>query len=135
MKVAATATPRPQLEGEEDTIELDIEGEDSGLLIGRRGETLRALQFTVNLIVGQTTRARVILDVEGYRERRYSSLRALAARVAERVTSTGRPITLEPMAPNERRVVHMALANNPKVDTESTGVGESRKITVLPKRD
>ena len=135
MKVAATATPRPQLEGEEDTIELDIEGEDSGLLIGRRGETLRALQFTVNLIVGQTTRARVILDVEGYRERRYSSLRALAARVAERVTSTGRPITLEPMAPNERRVVHMALANNPRVDTESTGVGESRKITVLPKRD
>ena len=135
MKVAATATPRPQLEGEEDTIELDIEGEDSGLLIGRRGETLRALQFTVNLIVGQTTRARVILDVEGYRERRYSSLRALAARVAERVTSTGRPITLEPMAPNERRVVHMALANNPRVATESTGVGESRKITVLPKRD
>ena len=133
--MAATATPRPQLEGEEDTIELDIEGEDSGLLIGRRGETLRALQFTVNLIVGQTTRARVILDVEGYRERRYSSLRALAARVAERVTSTGRPITLEPMAPNERRVVHMALANNPRVDTESTGVGESRKITVLPKRD
>ena len=135
MKVAATATPRPQLEGEEDTIELDIEGEDSGLLIGRRGETLRALQFTVNLIVGQTTRARVILDVEGYRERRYSSLRALAARVAERVNSTGRPITLEPMAPNERRVVHMALANNPRVATESTGVGESRKITVLPKRD
>ena len=135
MKVAATATPRPQLEGEEDTIELDIEGEDSGLLIGRRGETLRALQFTANLIVGQTTRARVILDVEGYRERRYSSLRALAARVAERVTSTGRPITLEPMAPNERRVVHMALANNPRVATESTGVGESRKITVLPKSD
>ena len=133
--MAATATPRPQLEGEEDTIELDIEGEDSGLLIGRRGETLRALQFTVNLIVGQTTRARVILDVEGYRERRYSSLRALAARVAERVTSTGRPITLEPMAPNERRVVHMALANNSRVATESTGVGESRKITVLPKRD
>ena len=103
MKVSATATPRPQQEGEEDTIELDIEGEDSGLLIGRRGETLRALQFTVNLLVGQSTRGRVILDVEGYRERRYSSLRTLASRVAERVTSTGRPITLEPMAPNERR--------------------------------
>ena len=113
MKVSATATPRPQQEGEEDTIELDIEGEDSGLLIGRRGETLRALQFTVNLLVGQSTRGRVILDVEGYRERRYSSLRTLASRVAERVASTGRPITLEPMAPNERRVIHMTLAENP----------------------
>ena len=135
MKVSATATPRPQQEGEEDTIELDIEGEDSGLLIGRRGETLRALQFTVNLLVGQSTRGRVILDVEGYRERRYSSLRTLASRVAERVASTGRPITLEPMAPNERRVIHMALAENSRVATESTGMGESRKITVLPKRD
>ena len=135
MKVSATATPRPQQEGEEDTIELDIEGEDSGLLIGRRGETLRALQFTVNLLVGQSTRGRVILDVEGYRERRYNSLRTLASRVAERVASTGRPITLEPMAPNERRVIHMALAENPRVATESTGMGESRKITVLPKRD
>ena len=135
MKVSATATPRPQQEGEEDTIELDIEGEDSGLLIGRRGETLRALQFTVNLLVGQSTRGRVILDVEGYRERRYSSLRTLASRVAERVASTGRPITLEPMAPNERRVIHMTLAENPRVATESTGMGESRKITVLPKRD
>ena len=135
MKVSATATPRPQQEGEEDTIELDIEGEDSGLLIGRRGETLRALQFTVNLLVGQSTRGRVILDVEGYRERRYSSLRTLASRVAERVTSTGRPITLEPMAPNERRVIHMTLADNPRVATESTGMGESRKITVLPRRE
>ena len=135
MKVSATATPRPQQEGEEDTIELDIEGEDSGLLIGRRGETLRALQFTVNLLVGQSTRGRVILDVEGYRERRYSSLRTLASRVAERVASTGRPITLEPMAPNERRVIHMALAENPRVATESTGMGESRKITVLPRRE
>ena len=135
MKVSATATPRPQQEGEEDTIELDIEGEDSGLLIGRRGETLRALQFTVNMLVGQSTRGRVILDVEGYRERRYSSLRTLASRVAERVASTGRPITLEPMAPNERRVIHMALAENPRVATESTGMGESRKVTVLPRRE
>ena len=135
MKVSATATPRLQQEGEEDTIELDIEGEDSGLLIGRRGETLRALQFTVNLLVGQSTRGRVILDVEGYRERRYSSLRTLASRVAERVASTGRPITLEPMAPNERRVIHMTLAENPRVATESTGMGESRKITVLPRRE
>ena len=135
MKVSATTAARPQRPGEEDTVELDIEGEDSGLLIGRRGETLRALQFIVNLLVGRRAEGRVILDVEGYRERRYSALRSLAARVAERVAATGRSITLEPMAANERRAIHMALAENPRVTTESTGVGDSRKITILPQQE
>jgi len=76
----------------------------------------------------------VILDVEGYRERRYVSLRTLALRVAERVHGTGRSITLEPMAANERRVIHMALAENDRVTTESTGVGDGRKITIYPRR-
>jgi spoIIIJ-associated protein len=132
MKVSALATLRPQQPGQEDTIELDIEGEDSGLLIGRRGETLRALQFIANILVGQRTDGRVILDVEGYRERRNASLRTLATRVAERVVATGHSITLEPMAPNERRIIHITLADHPQVTTESTGVGESRKITVFP---
>ena len=134
MKVSALATLRPQEPGQEDTVELDIEGEDSGLLIGRRGETLRALQFIVNLVVGQRADGRVVLDVEGYRERRYASLRTLATRVAERVSATGHSITLEPMAANERRIIHVTLADNPQVTTESTGVGESRKITVSPQR-
>jgi spoIIIJ-associated protein len=134
MKVSALATMRPQQPGQEDTIELDIEGEDSGLLIGRRGETLRALQFIANLLVGQRTDGRVILDVEGYRERRYASLRTLATRVAERVVATGHSITLEPMAANERRIIHVTLADNPQVTTESTGEGESRKITIFPQR-
>jgi spoIIIJ-associated protein len=134
MKVAAQATMRPQEPGQEHTIELDIEGEDSGLLIGRRGETLRAFQFIVNLVVGQRTDGRVVLDVEGYRERRYASLRTLAAQVAERVSATGRSVTMEPMASNERRIIHMTLADNPHVTTESTGIGEGRKIIISPQQ-
>ncbi|MFH1560494.1 MAG: RNA-binding cell elongation regulator Jag/EloR [Chloroflexota bacterium] len=132
MKVSALASLRPQQPGQQDTVEMDIEGEDSGLLIGRRGETLRALQFIANILVGQRTDGRVILDVEGYLERRYASLRTLATRVAERVLATGHSITLEPMAPNERRIIHITLADHPRVITESTGVGEGRKITVSP---
>ena len=103
-------------------MDMDIEGEDSGLLIGRRGETLRALQFMVNLIIGRRDQGRVILDVEGYRERRYASLRALAGRVADRVASTKQSITLEPMSANERRAIHMALEGNTRVTTESAGL-------------
>jgi spoIIIJ-associated protein len=134
MKVSAQASSRPQESDQEDTVELDIEGEDSGLLIGRRGETLRALQFIANLLVSQRSEGRVVLDVEGYRERHYASLRTLAARVAERVAATGRSVTMEPMAANERRIVHIALADHPQVTTESSGMGEARKITVSPQQ-
>ena len=130
MKVSALASSRPQEAEQEDTIELDIEGEDSGLLIGRRGETLRALQFIANLLVSQRAEGRVVLDVEGYRERRYDALRTLASRVAERVIATGNSVTLEPMASNERRIIHITLADHPQVTTESTGMGEGRKITI-----
>lgn len=133
MKVSAQTTSRPQEPGNEDTVEMDIEGEDSGLLIGRRGETLRGLQFIVNLLVNQRSEGRVALDVEGYRERHYASLRTLADRVAERVTASGNSVTLEPMAANERRIVHMALAEHPEVTTESAGMGEARKITISPR--
>ena len=134
MKVSASASARAQEPDNEDIIEMDIEGEDSGLLIGRRGETLRSLQFITNLLVGQRADGRVVLDIEGYRERRYVSLRALATRVAERVVATGRSVTLEPMASNERRIVHITLADHPRVTTESTGAGDSRKITVSPQQ-
>ena len=134
MKVSALASSRPQEAEQEDTIELDIEGEDSGLLIGRRGETLRALQFIANLLVSQRAEGRVVLDVEGYRERRYDALRTLASRVAERVIATGNSVTLEPMASNERRIIHITLADHPQVTTESTGMGEGRKITISPQQ-
>ena len=137
MNVSALATSknRKNNESEYDTVEFDIEGEDSGLLIGRRGESLKALQFIVNLIVNKKTEGRVILDVEGYKERRYSSLRTLAKRVAERVVDIGQSVTLEPMAANERRVIHMELSDNNKVTTESTGIGDQRKITIYPMTD
>jgi spoIIIJ-associated protein len=115
----------------------EIEGDDSGLLIGRRGETLRALQFLVRFIVGRQlgTRANLMVDVEGYQERRYKSLANLAQRVAQRVAGSGHPITLEPMPPNERRAVHVALADHPHVTTESMGEGQSRQVVIQLKQD
>ena len=110
----------------------EIEGDDSGLLIGRRGETLRALQFLVRSIVGRRleTRVNLMIDVEGYQERRYQTLANLAQRVAQRVADSGRSITLEPMPPNERRAVHVSLADHPSVTTESVGTGDGRQVVV-----
>ncbi|MCH7736064.1 MAG: protein jag [Chloroflexi bacterium] len=115
---------------------IDLAGEDSGLLIGRRGQTLQALQFLVNLIVRkQFEGVRVVLDVENYRQRRESQLRDMANKVAERVAQTNRSITLEPMPPADRRIIHTSLTDNPSVSTESTGEGEGRKVTIMPTRD
>ena len=115
---------------------IDLAGEDSGLLIGRRGQTLQALQFLVNLIVRkQFEGVRVMLDVENYRQRREFQLRDMATKVAARVTQTNRSITLEPMPPADRRIIHTSLTDNPDVSTESTGEGEGRKVTIMPKRD
>ena len=110
----------------------NIEGDDSGLLIGRRGETLKALQFIVRFMVGKQlgTRAQLFLDVEGYQERRYQSLANLAQRVAQRVSNSGRPVTLEPMPSNERRIIHVTLANHRSVSTESSGSGDGRQVTI-----
>ena len=110
----------------------EIEGDDAGLLIGRRGDTLKALQFLVKYLVSQKLNANVnmLVDVEGYQDRRYQSLMSMARRVAQRVADSGRPITLEPMPPNERRIVHMALADHPRVTTESAGSGSSRQVVV-----
>ena len=115
---------------------IDLAGEDSGLLIGRRGQTLQALQFLVNLIVRkQFENVRVMLDVENYRQRRESQLRDMATKVAERVAQTNRSITLEPMPPADRRIIHTSLTDHPGVSTESTGEGEGRKVTIMPTRN
>jgi spoIIIJ-associated protein len=115
---------------------IDLAGEDSGLLIGRKGQTLQALQFLVNLIVRkQFDGVRVVLDVENYRQRREASLREMATKIAERVAQTNRSITLEPMPPADRRIIHTTLTDHPSVATESTGEGEGRKVTIRPKRD
>jgi spoIIIJ-associated protein len=112
----------------------DVDGDDSGLLIGRRGETLRALQFLVSFIASRRLgdRVNLFVDVSGYQERRYETLRSLAERNARRVASSGREVTLEPMPPNERRIVHMALADDPDVNTVSDGVGDRRRVVIEP---
>ena len=117
--------------------QVDIEGEDAGLLIGRRGETLRSLQFIVNIIVNRSREesVRVLLDVEEYRLRRQRALEELAQRVANKVAATGRSISLEPMPPAERRLVHMALSDHPSVTTESSGWGNGRRVSINPTGD
>ncbi|MGD0764838.1 MAG: RNA-binding cell elongation regulator Jag/EloR [Dehalococcoidia bacterium] len=113
---------------------LDISGDDLGILIGRRGETLSSLQYIVNLMVGRRLKTRTAfgVDVAGYRRRREESLKSLAMQMAARVKSSGQIMTLEPMPPNERRIVHLALAQDASVITESIGEGENRKVVIRP---
>jgi spoIIIJ-associated protein len=114
---------------------LNLAGDDLGILIGRRGETLRDLQYLARAIVSKQAGRNVnlVVDVEGYKARREQALRQMAARMAERVVATRKPIALEPMPANERRIVHLALRNHPSVTTQSVGQGESRKVTLVPK--
>jgi spoIIIJ-associated protein len=137
MNVDATVTVKPTYEssiGEGFVCVIDIAGDDLGELIGRRGNTLGSLQFITNLIASRVLnrRIRILVDVEGYRLRRESSLRTLAERMAKRVEETGRPITLESMPANERRIVHLALSENPSVTTSSIDEGEQRRVVVSP---
>ena len=113
----------------------DIEGDDLGILIGRRGQTLACLQFILRLIVGHQTKTwlPIVVDVEGYKQDRFEKLQALACRLAEQVKDRGEPFTLEPMPAYERRVIHLALADHPDVTTESIGLGEARKVVIRPK--
>lgn len=137
MGVSATITLKQDYSEEVNGPVITVDGEDSGLLIGRRGETLRALQFLVSFICAKQIGERInlFIDVAGYQERRYASLRNLAKRVAQRVEDSGRPITLEPMPPNERRIVHLTLAEEPNVSTTSVGYGDQRQVVVEPSEE
>jgi spoIIIJ-associated protein len=117
-------------------IVLDVETENGGLLIGRRGDTLSALQYIVNVLVGKRTRrwTKVVVDVEHWRERREETLRALALRQAERVRHQRRPIALDPMPANERRIIHLALQGHRDVTTHSEGEEPNRRLIITPKR-
>lgn len=121
---------------EDGSLVFEIEGEDAGLLIGRRGETLQALQFLVRMVVSRQLgrKAYVVIDVEDYRQRRADMLQRLARRTAGRVASSGRSSALDPMPPGERRIVHMSLASNKRVRTESEGEGNQRRVVILPRR-
>lgn len=136
--VTAVRSVVPGQKGEpEETITLHVEGADEeamGLLIGRRGETLRSLQFMVNLLVSRRVQKwpQIVVDVGNYRQRRQESLEGLARRMAERVRQSGRPMVLEPMGAYERRIVHLALRGDTSVYTQSAGEGETRKVVIYP---
>ncbi len=116
-------------------ITLDIDGDDLGILIGRRGETLSSLQFLLNMIVSKILHrwTRVVVDVGGYRVRRQDTLKGLALRMADRVQATRQPVTLEAMPAYERRIVHLTLQGHPYAMTQSVGEGDDRKVMILPK--
>lgn len=140
MSLEAEVTPRaPETPGDgvgRSSAVLDVVGEDLGILIGRRGSTLAALQYMVNHMVSRQlkTKALVSVDVEGYKRRREDSLKGLALRLADKVKTTGRTITLEPMPANERRIVHLALADDQQIVTSSLGEGETRKVAISLRR-
>lgn len=117
-------------------VSLNIQGDDLGVLIGRRGQTLASLQFIVRLIVAERVGKwlPITIDVSGYKEQRRESLKRLALNIAEQVKSTRRPVAMEPMPADERRIVHLALAHHPDVTTQSTGEGDERKVIIQLKK-
>ena len=119
------------------TILVDVRGDDLGVLIGRRSETLNAFQYVASLMVGKEVQqwVQLVVDVEGYRSRRENQLRRMARRMAEQTVKTGRRQVLEPMSANERRIIHIELREHPAVTTESMGEDPYRKVTIIPKDD
>lgn len=115
---------------------IELDSEDSGLVIGRKGKTLEAIQFLVNLIVSTRTNSekKIILDIESYRAKRERSLKRLSYDTAQKVIRTGRPWTLEPMNPFERRLIHLTLQNDERVVTKSEGQGIYRKVKISPRK-
>ena len=130
---------QPEVIADDDGVTINLRTEtETGLLIGRHGQTLAALQLLVAMITNRALppeeRRRIILDVEGYRERREIALRSMARASAERATRTGRPVRLEALNPRERRIVHLALSDNPDVSTRSEGEEPNRVIIITPNR-
>jgi spoIIIJ-associated protein len=123
------------VEEDDETVYVTIEGEDSGIIIGRRGETLEALQFLSCLVInnGKESYKKVIIDIENYRKRREDTLVRLSHKLAERVIKSRKNITLEPMSPYERRIIHSTLQNNRYVKTYSIGDEPNRKVVITLK--
>lgn len=127
----------PQDENDQKLILVEVQGDDLSILIGRRSETLNALQYISSLIISKEAGQWVplLIDVQGYRARRERQLRVLARRMAEQVLHTGRRMALEPMPANERRIIHLELREHPDVTTESMGEEPNRKVTIIPKKN
>ena len=119
-----------------DEVVLDVAGEDAGRVIGKKGQTLDALQFLINKIVNRFPEGRrhIVLDSGDYRQRRENGLVSMARREAKRAVQQSRIITLEPMSPRDRRVIHLSLAKFPGVSTRSDGQGAERRVRIIPAR-
>ena len=114
---------------------VDVQGDDLGVLIGRRAEILNALQYVTNLIVSKQVErwVQVVIDVQGYRVRHEHQLRQMAQRMADQAMKAGRPQVLEPMSASDRRIIHLELRDHPSVTTQSVGEEPTRKVTIVPK--
>ncbi len=136
MDIEGAVTPQAEsLAGGAPSVVLNISGDDLGILIGRRGQTISSLQYLVRLMVSHQTKSRapIGIDVEDYKQRRYRALEDFARQMAEQVKAKGKPFTFEPMSAFERRIIHVALANQADVTTESVGEGEERKVVIRRK--
>ena len=122
---------------EENTLNIDLAGDDMGTLIGKRGQTLDSLQYLVSLVAnkGEEEYIRVKVDTENYRQRRKDTLENLAKNIASKAKRTGKPVVLEPMNPYERRVIHSALQNDRYVCTRSEGEEPYRRVVIMLKKD
>jgi len=118
----------------ESKVYVELESSSSGLIIGKKGKTLEALQFMINLMINNTTGSdkKIILDIESYREKREKTLRKMSRDLAHKVIRSGKPLVLEPMNPFERRLIHLTLQNDRRVTTKSEGQGIYRKIKISP---
>lgn len=125
-----------ELKEEPERILLTIRGDGSGLLIGRKGQTLDAIEYLINKIVhkGAEDKKRIVVDTENYRSRREESLVTLAQRLAEKAKRLGRPVTISPMNAHDRRIIHLALQDDKNLRTRSTGTGLYRKIIITPEK-
>ena len=123
-----------EYEGDEGELILDLTGDDLAILIGRHGKTLDALQFLVSTATARMVGYRypVVVDVEGYKGRQREKLESIALNAADRAASQNRSVRLRPMTPYERRIIHITLANDPRVETASEGEGAARRVVVLP---
>jgi spoIIIJ-associated protein len=131
---ASLGQPDPEADGP--VILLDVRGDDLDPLIGRRGETLAALQYVARLILSKQFDRNVdlVVDVHGHKQRREEQLRRMARRMAEQVVERQRVMSLEPMPASERRIIHLELRDHPDVTTESVGDGDRRKVTIVPRQ-
>jgi spoIIIJ-associated protein len=121
---------------EDELLCLDIMGPDMGVLIGKRGQTLSSLQYLLNIVLHREFKhmaGRLLMDVEGYRARRESTLQRLALNLAEKVIATKTAVVLEPMSPQDRRIIHTTLQDNPAVTTYSEGEESNRKVVITLK--